>query len=387
MGAKPAVVSGSEGPVGAKPLVGTGSEPPVGGGPARVAGKPSFAVGAAKTFGPMILDAVNRYFMAKEESARAMGIIETKVAGAAAQVDELVERNRLDIARDQARGKPTYVTVFLNAYFTNDVLDKMEVSLLRLANTDESSFMSSVMSHEPLFGTEGKVWYVRVAIPVPPIALSASEAIKVRLDVLNERASAAGGLTPEQVTERAQLQHDLPLAEKAEEQARKVEIARPAVLTNDKKRAAQQTDIRNRLAALGPSGNTAPTPPRPPAVTPPTSFVPPAPPPPPAFLPGAPGEGPIEQAARVVTGARNYTQQLEQRRAALEARLGGSDPPTASECAAFATDVARWRLAMKYMMNKFTEQCRSEAVNGLGEMLDRYGPKLDEMRSRVGSES
>src|SRR5262249_11908415 len=159
-----------------------------------------------------------------------------------------------------------------------------------------------------------------------------------------------------------------------------------------KKRAQQQDEIKeelrqqnNKPKATEPkkaentpkSANPPSFLPAPPA--PPPSFLPATPPPSPAFLPGATGDGPIAQAAKAVKNAETWAQQIEKNGTALVNRLGSSTSPTAEERQAFLNEEHKWRLVVKGLQNMFHENKREEAVNGLGELLYRFGPKFDQM--------
>ena len=105
---------------------------------------------------------------------------------------------------------------------------------------------------------------------------------------------------------------------------------------------------------------------------------------PPTFLPGAPGDGPIQQAAAVVDQFRSWTNRLYAESRALDARLGSDNSPTPDERQAFFAHEENWRLSIKYAMNKYKEDGRDEAINALGELVDRYGVAFGAVRSRLG---
>lgn len=119
-------------------------------------------------------------------------------------------------------------------------------------------------------------------------------------------------------------------------------------------------------------------PPGPPALMPAPS------PPPPSLLPGGTGESPVQQAARVVKSAEDWAQQIEKKGTALTNRLGSGNSPTNKERQAFLDEETKWRSAVKYGMDRFRENSREEAANGLAELLDRFGPKLAEIRIHLG---
>jgi hypothetical protein len=184
---------------GTKPPAASATEPPAGGvkpnvGPGR-AGR--VAIGVGKFAGPIILDLVNRYFMAKAEHERAVAQISARVESAETQqwIADLVEKQRLEIARKQYRGGQVYATVSMKLAFTNDVLDQLSLTGLKLSDKDESNMMSSVMSHGAILGDTGSVWWVDVSLPLPQVELSKSEAIKFHLEMMEE--NAPGEISPE----------------------------------------------------------------------------------------------------------------------------------------------------------------------------------------------
>ena len=353
-------------------------------------GAGSVPLQAAKMFGPMLLDMINRYYMAKEEAQRAIARINATIAGLPIQsrTRQEVEKHRLDIARRQHRGVSVYVTVSLHLFFTNDVFDKLELSRVTVTEVDQSNIMVSVISHEPVFGTEGKIWYVDVSVPVPPVEVSGSEEIGFRLEELEEQAAGPSGMSPDIVAKRNRLLAEQQKIKAEEERAKKAEISRPVVIADPKKRAEQQREIADQLRQLEQKKGTAPQKKeetRQPSPGP--ALLMPAPQPqPPALLPGAPGEGLIQQAARVVEAAKAEAHQLEQRGTALEGRVGTDRSPSHEERQAFLDDEQRWRLRVKYLMNWFRENSREEAVNGLGELLDRIGPRLAEICIHLGGD-
>jgi len=68
----------------------------------------------------------------------------------------------------------------------------------------------------------------------------------------------------------------------------------------------------------------------------------------------------------------------------LEARLGGDNRPSERERQSFLVDEEQWRTALKYMQNWFKKEGRDEAVAGLGELLERLGRRLSEIRTHLG---
>jgi Domain of unknown function (DUF4157) len=386
---------GGAGPAGgSEPLVGPGRRKPPGGAPSMPSATPGkgarIAIGAGKLFGPMILHSVNQYFMAKEEAERAHRQMVEKLESPeiGGKVSDLIEKQRLDIARKQYRGRTVYATVKLKLTFVNGVLDDFSVRIIALGGVNDNSFMSAVMSHDPIIGIETKVWWVTSSAPVPPVPLSESEDRRLRIELLDEEAattsmdpSAAAQMSDERNRLVAELRH----AEKAEEEERKAEIRRPSVIADPKKRAQQQTEISEQLRKLA-QKKKAPTEAKKESTSAQSgsSLVPTPAAPQLSLLPGALGEGPIEQAARVVKSAAAWSERLARTGSALESRLQSNDPPTVKERQAFFNEELSWRLAIKYAMNVFENRSRREAVNALAELLDRYGPKLNQFRIHLG---
>ena len=343
-------------------------------------------LGVAKLVGPAILDALNRYYIAKAEAERASKLITARIESLEVQgrVSDLIEKERLAIARCQIRGTDAYVTVSLTLTFTNDVLNGLSLSRLAISDVDESRILISIMSHDPVFQTEEKVWYVDASLIIDQVPLSESEGIKLRLEKLEETAATPASMRAEEIAslneERNRLREQLPKALAAEAQARKDEISRPGVISDPKERAKQQSEIRDQLQKLKektePKRQAAPPGPQP--------LLPEPPPPAAQLLPGAPGPGLFEQAAQVVETARKWALQLEANGNALQAGVPSPTPPNQAERQAFFDEEAKWRLSVKFAMNHFKQNGREEAVNGLGELLDRVGPKLAQLRSNLG---
>jgi hypothetical protein len=113
--AKPPTTTATEPPVGGRPPTATAGEPPAGRTRLRIGpgGRGRMSIGLAKMLGPMVLDMINRYYMAKAETQRAVATISATVASPEieARIVDLVDRQRLDIARRQFRGGQVYVTV------------------------------------------------------------------------------------------------------------------------------------------------------------------------------------------------------------------------------------------------------------------------------------
>jgi hypothetical protein len=158
-------------------------------------------------------------------------------------------------------------------------------------------------------------------------------------------------------------------------------------------RTRERTQITDRLRQLSkqdapPSTGTTATTPT--TTTPSTggpSLLPPVAQDAPSLLPGAPGEGPIQQAARSVEGARQAGLHLEREGAALLARIGSGPSPSAEERASFLRSEERWRLGVRYLINWYTKESREEAVQALKQLLgdDKMsGPKLQQLRTQLG---
>lgn len=75
---------------------------------------------------------------------------------------------------------------------------------------------------------------------------------------------------------------------------------------------------------------------------------------------------------------------LEKKVKDLRERLSGSNPPSPSERQAFFDEEKLFRLQLKAWQNHFQNESRAEAVNALGELIDRIGPKLAELRTHLG---
>jgi hypothetical protein len=311
----------------------------------------------------------------------------------------LVAQQRLDIAHKQYRGDQVYINISLQLYFTNDILRSLSTRSLQLSDNDQSSFTWTILSHgTPFFGSaaENKVWYVTVSKPLPQVEISKLEEVTFRLEEMEELGRKGEKMDEREVAalsqERNRLLDEQKKVAQEEAKAKQEELRRPSVIADQKKRAQQQLAIAEELRRLQ-EKNKAVEPKTQEAVKPqppsPQSLMPQPSAQPVSFLPGAPGEGPIEQAARWVKNAGTRAQQLETWGTALTNRLGSNNSPTAQEREAFLSQEKAWRLAVKYQMNWFHEQSREEAVQGLKRLLEdpsRPGPKLDQMRSRLGGD-
>lgn len=371
---------GSPGPTEGQPPApaGPAQTPPVEAAPAEGAQIPSSqvrgsrVVGAVKALGPLLLGAINSYLMSSQDAERVPGRVERALAdqGAQRRSDDLVDSRRMDIARRQRHGADVFVTVRVRLTFTNGIQDSLEVNDPELTDHDQTATTSPIrMSDDPILGTETSVGWVSSSLLLAPVAITRSESIDLALEDADPQ-------------HRVQLLEQKRVAQKGEERARQAELGRPSVLADPRARAKQQAGIADRLHEL----NTTPTsstptgpPPGPPAMTvvPPTAA-------PPTFLPGAPGDGPIQQAAAVVDQFRSWTNRLDAESRALDARLGSDNSPTPDERQAFFAHEENWRLSIKYAMNKYKEDGRDEAINALGELVDRYGVAFGAVRSRLG---
>jgi hypothetical protein len=334
------------------------------------------------------LDMINRSSMAKEESERAMKVISARVNSPDLQRDisELIEKQRLDIARRQHRGENVYVTISLTLSFTKEVLNQLSLSRLEVSTADESSITSSVMSHDPILGAEHSMWWVRVSLPVGVVEVARSEAIKFRLEELEELGNMPVSVDPETTArlsdERNRLLAEQPRALQEEERAKAEEVRKPRVLTDPGKRAEQQRELverANQRAAQHPAPAPAPSSPGPLPLT----FEPPTPPM--QFLPYAPASATLDP-SQVANIFDREGQRLVSLGAGLVDRGPDAPPLDAGKARRFLDEERAWRENMKIMMNKYTDQDRSEAVRMLRDLLldpAKPGPKMDRMRAQL----
>jgi len=297
-----------------------------------------FGMSAAKILGPMILDMANRYFMAKKEFARASAAIESTIDsnGVTSEIETLIERNRLDIARRQHRGSTVYATVAVTVTFTNDVMDRLTLRSVNLSHADESNFTSSVMSHDGLGIAEGKVWWIETSLPLDKVEVSKSEVTQFDLDELDDTTSkssmdpvALGRVNQQRnaLLERKQRE----LAEETAEKKRQIES--PAVLPDMKKRTQQQQAIVDELQKMKSAVVPAPASKNQGSSLPASgSFFPPVQQQQPAgpSLFGS-NEGSIEIAVKKVKEAKSWALRLEKKGSDLRSRLFGSNPPSLAE--------------------------------------------------------
>lgn len=356
-------------------------------------------VGLAKAVGPMVLDMLNRYQMAKEQSEHAGALIDRTVESERMQaaITALVEGKRLDVARRQLRGVQLYALISMTLRFTNDVLDTLRISSVEITDVNKNSLMSAVMSHD-LFGTEGKNWYVDVSVPLAAVELSRTEEAAIELEIAEEKGHAPMTMSEEALAEASEERNRrmiaLPEARREEAKEKQEALESPAVITDEKKRAQQQSEIAERLKQLASQPKTAPPPaakkaaPSTPPPAPPAALPSLLPAQPAAqqtqFLPGMPGKDPVQLRMQAVAEAKAEAQRVSAIGRGLVDRVGTPDAPTDAERKAFFVDEARWRNAVKFVQNKFTADKYTEPAAALGELIDRYGPRLTEFRTRLG---
>jgi hypothetical protein len=399
-----------EAPPGAKPgdpvkpveALKTGEGAAPAGAAEAVAGKPKLRVGSGPKgrlivnlgimVGVAVLDMLNRAQMAKAESERALKWIEQTAAGSAtsAEIGDLVEQQRMSIGRRQLNGQTVYATLSMKLAFTNDVIDSAVLRNITITDSDESSFTSSVSSHEPLFGVEGKVWSVYVSLPLDQVELSDVEKARLSLEKHDTEAAASPIIDPERLSalgdEHQRLLARLEEAKVKEAAAKREALGRSAVIADATKRSQQQAEIIDELRQ-----GAANRPPSAQPQSPPTSglsLLPRAAPADgPELLPGAPkGADPIALAAKTVAQSKAWAEKLEAGGTALCDRLGSNNRPGQKEIEAFLTEEHNWRLMTKWWMNHYRDESRPEAVNGLGELLDREVPKLQQLRGQLGGD-
>jgi hypothetical protein len=341
-----------------------------------------------------VLDMLNRAQMSKAESERAMKWMEqtTNAPATSAKIANLVQQQRISIARRQFMGQTVYASLSMKLAFTNDVIDSAVLSDISITDTDESSFTSSVMSHEPIFGVEGKVWYVHVSLPLDQVEISEVERAQLELEKHDVGAAASQTVDPDRLSalgeERERLQVRLREAKIKEAAAKREALGRSTIIADAAKRAQQQEEIADELrkqAAKQPS-SVAPSQPQSPRASGP-SLLSPALAEDLQLLPGAPqGDSPIAKAAKTVAASSAWADRLEAVGTTQRDRLGSNNRPSQQEIDAFLTEEHNWRLMTKWWMNRYTEESRLEAVNGLGELLDRHVPKLQELRVQLGGD-
>ena len=128
--------------------------------PGDAAAKPKLRIGSgpkgrlAINLGVMaataVLDMLNRAQMAKSESEKAIKWIEQTTGGSApsARIADLVQQQRMSIGRKQFSGKTVFATLSMKLAFTNDIIDTASLRDITITDSDDSSFTSSVMSHD-----------------------------------------------------------------------------------------------------------------------------------------------------------------------------------------------------------------------------------------------
>lgn len=341
--------------------------------------------------------------MAKEQSERAAALIDRTVESASTQatIHALVEQQRLDIARKQHRGIPLYAKITLTAYFTNDVLDALRIDGVDITDVSENFVNPVVMGHGAIIGSEEKEWWVNVSVPLGPVELSRTEEAAIALEIAEEVGQAPVSLNEEALAEASQERNRLmtALAEAKREEAKgkKEALESPTVIADTKKRAQQQSEIAERLYQLDKQQKAAaPAPAKKAATVPPPAAAPPPPllsrsAPPPTLvaqdtplLPGMPGKGPLEKIAQAVAEARAEATRVLAMGKALADRVGTSNSPRNAERQAFFVAEEMWRNAVKFGQNKLTTAKYEQGVAALGELIDRYGPTLKEIRTVLG---
>lgn len=381
------------------PVVKPGAtEPQVAGGrPAGRAGGGRLA-GGVKFAAPIVLEMVTAYYINKHEQQVIAQAIKNKIATADVKnrIVEEVEKDRLNIAYKQMRGGTVYATVDLRMHLLNEIMNSdVELERVRLTDKDESSSMSTVMSHDAIVGSEHKTRWDTVSMPVPKLEVSESERLQLNLRALDETSAAHGHAPPP--AEREKLLADIARAEKAEAAEREAEIARPRVLADPKLRAKQQAELMERLRKRSDKSEAAPSA----ASGSDTSGLLPAPgttagaavPSPgqtatprqgtASFFPGAPGENTTAEAARLVTYLRGMTVRIYDSGMGLEARLASANSPSEVERKGWVANEVGLRDKIKYFMNILHEKSRDEAVRDLAQLLDEYGPKLAQIHTHL----
>jgi len=340
-----------------------------------------------KNLALVALEMANRSSMAKEESERAMNLIGARVNSPDLQRDisELIEKQRLEIARRQHRGENVYVTISMTLSFTNDVLNQLSLSRLEVANADESSISRTVMSHD-LLQNENSMWWVKVSLPLGVVEVSRSEAIQFRLEELEELGNVPASMDLESAArlsdERNRLLEEQPKARQEEERAKAEEVRKPRVLADPGKRAEQQRELverANQRAAQHPAPSPAPA-----AGPQSLTFEPPAPPM--QFLPFAPPASATLDPSQVAGIFDREGQRIVALGTGLVDRGPDASPLNSGRVTHFLNEEIAWRENMKIMMNKYTDQGNSEAVRLLRDLLldpAKPGPKLDRMRAQL----
>ena len=352
--------------------------------PAGARGGGRVAIGAAKFLGPIILERISAYFIAKNEEKRVGRAITEKLGSPVVlnRLAELAEQQRLEFAHRQLRGESVYLTVELELHFTNDVYDEIELIRVWAGSADESNSVSTIMSHDAIVGAEHEVRYETISLLLPPVSVTEAESARLSLRAFDQDHPANAGDPGAEATRRAErdrLVAEISTAEQREEQAKLAHIRSTGVYADPKDRAHEQADIAERLQKLPPTSATAASAPAaPPAHAAAPGLGSPLSPwstPEPALtlLPGAQGEGPNERAARAVDAFSRYTERILDRARALDARLGTSNSPTDAERQAFITEEERWRLVAKALQN----QLHDHPTDRLGELLDKAGPTLE----------
>jgi hypothetical protein len=244
------------------------------------------------------------------------------------------------------------------------------------------------MSCDPITGGETTWQEIYVSRPVLPLTISKSEEIQVQLEDLErqEKDRPEGDLNEK----RSGLQGELRKAQADEERAREEEIKRPTVIADPKERAKQQTRIIEGLKRLQ-AGQKANEPkknveaPKQPSSGPSLLPVPAAPAP--SFLQGpmwAQGPTKADEAAIIVRNNTKWAHDLEGMGNNLIRRRDSNDRPTDKDLKPFFNEVMNWFQVVKFNMNYYSSV--PNALNQLGTLLQEFGPKLEQLRSRLGGD-
>ncbi|WP_290439830.1 DUF4157 domain-containing protein [Streptomyces sp. JHA26] len=341
---------------------------------------------------PMIASGINSYLLAQKDAKYVPERIDRALVDPEVQsrIDDFMDRRRLSISRAQRNGKTMFLTVDIKLVFTNGIQDGLYVRDPLLTEKDVSKWSPPLrMSDEPLVGAETTVGWVTQSLRLQTVEMSRSEELGIQIDELQARArdmaadkkGGGSGETRrrEAAAEIARLQQLQSAARETEDKARMAELVHPTVTADARTRAKEQLDIAEllgRLAVASPAVASAPG-----QLGLPLSGTAPTAP---GLLPDAPQGDLVAQAAAVVQAFRRRTDALEAMARAYEARLGTDDAPTPAERQSYFIAEARWRLSVKFAMNKYEDANREEAVKALGELLDRCGPALARTRGYLG---
>lgn len=202
--------------------------------------------------------------IADAEEKKAASAITQKIWGAEVQgaIKDLVQKERLNIARKQADGKPVFVTVSIKLLFTDRIFDGFSklAPKVTLTDTDESKDSKVPSSHDVISGSTEYIRYVYVSLELRDVELSNVERLRIRVarlkDLIKNEESLSSGPSKVHREELAKAQWDLRSAELAE-MKEKGEKRRA-----EEQRKKEEEERRKALAGMAP----AQTPP--PAATP-----------------------------------------------------------------------------------------------------------------------